>query len=320
MLDLCTKTGAGEEAAKLKEEMSPAVEVLVVYQGGHPRLGEKQTGWLRVDAQGLEFSPLTTTENYLRSAYEEIKDLVGPQEGTYPEDRIKSAHTRRSVVKGLGMAATMAGSLIPIPGMSLLTGAGVKAAVKAAEGLTMPAELGHAPKNRLTVVFVARGARSRASFDVVADTRATMEAQARAFAERFAEERARVPAPGDEEPRSKKKKDREKAAPRSPLGALKEHKALQEQGALTREDFERLKAALTLSALLREYKSLQDHGALTAQEYERVKAALTLSGLLRELKDLQDRGALTAEEFGREKGKLLAEMQARVVSAWQSGG
>jgi hypothetical protein len=322
--------------------MSPGLEALVTYQGGHPTIGEACRGWLRVDGLGVEFSPLKTTNNYFRAAHEEIKDLAGPQAGSFPDERVRSAHTRQTVVKGLGIAAKMAGSLVPMG--SMLAGG----AAKMAEGLTMSEAMGPPPKNRLTLVLAARGARSRASFDVIADSRAAMEEQARAFAERFAEARAGQQAPADDEPRPKKEKEAKPAK-----AGLKEYKALLDQGALSEEEFERLKAAHNLSARLREYKDLLDRGALSQEEFtrekghllaellaprpalvvlreyralvekgalreeqrERLEAALTLSALLREYKDLLDRGALTPEEFDREKEHLLAEMRARVVAA-----
>src|SRR5439155_19293135 len=137
-------------------------------------LGDKGRGWLRVDAQGVEFSSLTTTRQYLRTAHEEIAGLIGPQAGTFPEERVKSAQARNLMVRGLGLAAAVGGSMIP--GVGGLVGVGVRAA----EGYAMAEESGASPTNRLCLVWAARG-RSRACFDVVAPTRAEMEHQAREF-------------------------------------------------------------------------------------------------------------------------------------------
>jgi hypothetical protein len=151
-------------------------EVRSTYQGGHPSFSQSATGILRLGSRALSFASTEPRWN-VTIQLKNLKDILEPVTGEFPEEMVKRSQTKQTVAKVGKFAAGFAGSMIGGIAGKLVKGAGSTGAQAMKESTT----LGPPPKNRLGIHLLDGGTRHKLVFDVVAPSKEEMEQEALMF-------------------------------------------------------------------------------------------------------------------------------------------
>jgi hypothetical protein len=163
--------------------MSVVTQVVAMYDGGHPEFTDKLLGVLRLDSQGLEFTPLMNgSPMYLRLPYESVVDIQPPQRGQLPADMATQMSSKRR--QGMWLKTGLQVAACGIPGGALLVG-GLMAASTSSGGSSGP------PMNRICIVAVMQGTPFRMYFDAVGATAEQLNQEAHQFWNKSAQVRNR---------------------------------------------------------------------------------------------------------------------------------
>lgn len=159
-----------EQVQRLREKIGTRIEVIAVYDGGHPAMGDRLLGALRIDSLGVEFVSIMPGEPAsLRLEFSQLREVSPPVRGAVPEELAKklsqSERTQRLLKTGLAF-----GAAAMLPGGGLLV-----------NGLMGGKKSEGAPQNRLCVTAELDGATYRMFFEVAGDTREELDRQAKAF-------------------------------------------------------------------------------------------------------------------------------------------
>lgn len=171
------------ESQAVLNEIGVVTQVIAMYDGGHPEFTEKLLGALRLDSQGLEFTPLMAgSPMYLRLPFESIIDIQPPQRGQLPEEIAKQLSGKRR--QGMWLKTGLQVAVCGVPGGALLVG-GLMAATSSNGTSSGPS------MNRICIFAVIQGTPFRMYFDAVAGTAAQLNQEAQQFWNKSAQVRNR---------------------------------------------------------------------------------------------------------------------------------
>ncbi len=237
------------ELQQVLNEIGVVTQVIAMYDGGHPAFTEQLLGALRLDSQGLEFTPLMAgSPMYVRLPYASIIDIQPPQRGQLPEEITKQLSGKRR--QGMWLKTGLQVAACGIPGGALLVGGlmGPSSGSGAASG---------PPLNRICIFAVIEGTPFRMYFDAVAGTVDQLNQQAQQFWKESAQVRSRF------------KQSASGGGSVSPTEFAEQKKLLHE----IRDLLKRVLGVQHLATL----QQLLDSGAFTADEFQQQKTMI-LSG------------------------------------------